>query len=361
MSALHRRAADVGDRTAGHDVRVGGDVGHVHHRADRRVGGGQLGHRLRRRPRRAPRAHDPFELVAGGGATLERREARVVADAEHDHHPPGDAVAARRHGDPAPVGAAVRPARHGVRQAGAEPRLQRALQRVHRRQRAHQVEHRLQQVDVDDLAAAAVQGDHRGERRGEPRRLVGQRHRRQQRLAVRLAVDRGEPAHRLGDRREPGPPGVRAVLAEPRDPRDHEPRVAGVQHVGAEPEPLQPPGPEVLDEHGGVGDEAEQDVAVGVVLEVEHDRALAAVGQLEPQALAVALVAPRHRAQAVAVGALDLDHVGAEVGEVARAVRSGDHRRQVEHADVGERERGRHGATGSTITGTESPARSWAA
>ena len=140
-----------------------------------------------------------------------------------------------------------------------------------------------------------------------------------------------------------------------------ESRVAGVQHVGAEPELLQPPGPEVLDEHGGVGDEAEQDVAVGVVLEVEDDRALAAVGELEPQALAVALVAPRHRAQAVAVGALDLDHVGAVVGEVAGAVGAGDHRRQVEHADVGEGERGRHGRTGSTITGTESPARSWAA
>ena len=107
-----------------HDVRVGGDVGHVHHRADRGVCGGELGHRLRRRPRRAPRAHDPFELVASGGATLERHEARVVADAEHDHHAPGDAVAARRHGDPAPVGAAVRAPRHGVRQAGAEPRLQ---------------------------------------------------------------------------------------------------------------------------------------------------------------------------------------------------------------------------------------------
>ena len=244
---------------------------------------------------------------------------------------------------------------------GAEPRLQPALQRVHRRQRAHQVQHRLQQVDVDDLAAAAVQGDHRGERRGEPRRLVGQRHRRQQRLAVRLAVDGGEPAHRLGDRREPGPPGVRAVLAEPRDARDDEPRVAGVQHVGAEPELLQPPGPEVLDEHRCVGDEAEQDVAVGVVLEVEDDRALAAVGELEPQPLAVALVAPRHRAQAVAVGALDLDHVGAEVGEVAGAVGAGDHRRQVEHADVGERERGRHGSDGVDDHGHRVSARSWAA
>ena len=42
-----------------------------------------------------------------------------------------------------------------------------AGERVDRRERAHQVEHRLQQVDVDDLARAAVQRHHRGKRRGQ--------------------------------------------------------------------------------------------------------------------------------------------------------------------------------------------------
>ena len=51
------------------------------------------------------------------------------------------------------------------------------------------------------------------------------------------------------------------------------------------------PGPEVLDEHVGVVDEAQHEVAIGVVLEVGDDRALVAVGQLPPQPLAVALVA----------------------------------------------------------------------
>ena len=183
----------------------------------------------------------------------------------------------------------------------------------------------------------AVQRHHGGEGGGEARRLVGERHRRQERLAVGLAVDRREPAHRLGDRREPRPPGVRAVLAEPGDAGDHEPSGCGDAARRAEPELAPAAGPEVLDQdatrrrRGGAG------LAVGIVLEVEHDRALAAVGELAPQAGAVARVAPGHRAQAVAVGVLDLDDVGAEVGQVAGAVRAGDHGRQVDDAEIGER------------------------
>ena len=52
---------------------------------------------------------------------------------------------------------------------------------------------------------------------------------------------------------------------------------------------------------------------------------------------AVAFIAPRHRAQAVPARSLDLDHVGAEIGEVPRAVRPGDDRREVDHPHVGER------------------------
>ena len=86
---LHRRAVDVGDRAASDDVRVGGDVGHVHHRAGGGVRRGQLGHRLRRRPRGAPGAHDRLELVA---VLLRDRRTRRSADRR------------RRPARPSPVG-----------------------------------------------------------------------------------------------------------------------------------------------------------------------------------------------------------------------------------------------------------------
>ena len=109
---------------------------------------------------------------------------------------------------------------------------------------------------------------------------------------------------------------------------------------GAEAEALERAGPEVLDEHVGIVDERQQDVAIVVDLEVEDDRALVAVDELPPQAFAVARVAPCQAAQGVAVGALDLDDVGAEVGEVAGAVGAGEHGRQVEDTERRERRPG---------------------
>ena len=76
---------------------------------------------------------------------------------------------------------------------------------------------------------------------------------------------------------------------------------------------------------------------IGIVFHVEHDGPLVAVDQLPPQALAIARVAPRHVAQAVATRPLDLDHVGAEVGEVSRTVRPGEHRRHVDDAQIDQR------------------------
>ena len=104
------------------------------------------------------------------------------------------------------------------------------------------------------------------------------------------------------------------------------------QSVGRQAEALERTRPEVLDEHVGLVEEREEDVAVGGDLEVEDDRALVAIDELPPQALAVARVAPRQATKGVAVRVLDLDDVGAEVGEVARAVRTGEHGRQIDDA-----------------------------
>ena len=109
------------------------------------------------------------------------------------------------------------------------------------------------------------------------------------------------------------------------------------QRGGREAEPLERAGPEVLDEHVRIVDERQQDVPVGGDLEVEDDRALVAVDQLPPQAFAIARVAPCEAAEGVATGVFDLDDVGAVVGEVAGAVRTGENGRQVEDAKRRER------------------------
>ena len=74
--------------------------------------------------------------------------------------------------------------------------------------RAEQRHQRLDERGVDDLAPpgrlACAERDHDRERGRERRDAVGERERRQQRRAVRLAVQRGESAHRLGERAEAG-------------------------------------------------------------------------------------------------------------------------------------------------------------
>ena len=126
----------------------------------------------RPRWRRARPVLDP----AGEGG-----EAGIVADADQPHHPAGHRVRRRRDGHPHAVGAAVGAARHGVRDARTEAGLLLAGQPVDGDERTHQLEQRLEQVDVDDLADAGVQGDHRGEGADEPGHLVRERDRREQR------------------------------------------------------------------------------------------------------------------------------------------------------------------------------------
>ena len=95
----------------------------------------------------------------------------------------------------------------------------------------------------------------------------------------------------------------------------------------------------------GVGDahEVVQDrLAVGV-LEVERERLLAAVERLEVERVAVVGERP-HLARDVAAHGriLDLDDLGAEVGEQLRAEGAGAELRDREHAQAGER-RAAHG------------------
>ena len=119
-----------------------------------------------------------------------------------------------------------------------------------------------------------------------------------------------------------------------------------MERVPAEAEVVHDPRREVLEQHVGVVDEPEEQVAPLGAGEVEGDAALVvvrAVVQRAPLPPAVLRRRPRRRV-AHEVGAgdrLDLDHVGAERAEHVGRGRSGPPRGAVDHAHAVERERGR--------------------
>src|SRR5581483_9954225 len=112
----------------------------------------------------------------------------------------------------------------------------------------------------------------------------------------------------------------RTFLAEPRHRAVHDRRRNRPDVVVTDAEARGHAGPVPLDEHVGVPREVECASAVVIVLEVEHDAALVRVQAGEQ------LRIPAHR---IASRWLDLDHVGAEVGEQLRRVRA-----RAPHAEV---------------------------
>ena len=306
--AGHGDAVDFDEHVARLRMRVGEQFAHRVDGRDRGLGRLERGEHLGLRTRPDPRGHDAVELLPvlrratrSSRSVRRRRRRGARARASRPTRP-------RSRSRPSGRRRTVRAARHGVRDAGAEARLVVVEVRGRRRQRRHHLQHRLEQVDVDDLtltrAVAVAQRDHHRERARERGDLVGERDRREQRRAVGLAVDRGEAAHRLRHRREPRTRRVRTVLAEAGDAQDHEPGVARVQHVGTEAEPLERAGPEVLDQHVGAGREVEQRRAPGVGLEVADDAALAPAEQLPRVRVAAFGREPAHAAHAVAARAL---------------------------------------------------------
>ncbi|ABA53072.1 hypothetical protein BURPS1710b_A1263 [Burkholderia pseudomallei 1710b] len=261
---------------------------------------------------------------------------------DEPHHALRDALRGRRQRDPFAVRAPVDAARRIVRRAVAGARRHDSRLVVARDLRAERGEHRLDDREIDDLAApralARLERRERRERGVQPRDRVGERKRRQQRRAARLARDGREPAHRLGERAEARPARIRAELPEARHAHQHEARVERRQHVVAEPPALQRAGTEVLDDDVRRRRELAKQPLTVRVPEVERHRALVARDHLPPERH---VVAPRAvLAGGVARRMLDLDHVGAVIGEHRRRERAGEQRRRVDHANAVERRRG---------------------
>jgi hypothetical protein len=109
----------------------------------------------------------------------------------------------------------------------------------------------------------------------------------------------------------------------------------------AETEPLDHPGPEILDEDVGAFAQPEQRAAPGRGLEVHRDRALVAV-VVEERCREPVAPLRRGAGRITPLERLDLDHVGTLVAEDHRRQRPGDVLRQVDDAiapqgSIGER------------------------
>ena len=134
----------------------------------------------------------------------------------------------------------------------------------------------------------------------------------------------------------------RPALPERRERRVDQARVERRERLVAEPERLERAGAVVLHEHVRGGCELAQGLAVGLLLQVQRDRALVRrLGQEGGAHLATVerLVGAGAAALVGVVGMLDLDHVGAEHGQLVGGERPGQDVRDVDHADAFERSR----------------------
>jgi hypothetical protein len=155
---------------------------------------------------------------------------------------------------------------------------------------------------------------------------------RAQRVA-RAARHVGEAAHHLHHFVERGAVVVRAgqkALVAHVD----EARIQLAERVVVEPQLLHGAGLEVLADDVGGGDEAQRGLHALGLLQVERDALLVAVeGREEARARA------EQAARVVALDGLDLDDLGAEVGQQQAAGRTHDHVGELDDADAGIRKR----------------------
>ena len=169
--------------------------------------------------------------------------------------------------------------------------------------------------------------------RPRDRRSAGRAHR-----IARRAGHAHEAAHGLGDEVERRAIDIGAGAAVAIDAADDQRRVQRCEAGGIEAHPGQHARAVVLDQHVRLAQQVGQDRLALIGVEIEGDRLLVAIELGEVPAEAVpdrALAAHR----IAAPGRLDLDHLGAEVGEQLGAERARDDAGEVDHANPGERHR----------------------
>src|SRR6185437_740329 len=140
------------------------------------------------------------------------------------------------------------------------------------------------------------------------------------------AGDRHQPAHALRDLVEAGAVAIGPVLAEAGNAAENDALVDLFETLIVDAEPVLDVGPVVFDHHVGLLDHAAEGGDALRRLQVERDAALVAVQVLE---VGIAARAARALALFQMRRGLDLDDVGAPIGELAHASGAGAHAGQI--------------------------------
>ena len=239
----------------------------------------------------------------------------------------------------------------GMGRARVPLRLVAAVQVVRGDVRQHRevgVEQRDVHVPAHSGRLDGAQGGQYGEGGEQPGGVVDDRHAELRGHATGLAGQ----AHRACEGLDQVVVGrevaARTASSVARDRARDDARVDLLQRLEVDPEPLGHSRTEVVhDDVRGLGEAEERPVAP-VVLEVERDASLVAVQRVEVRALAADAATGHAPREVWPLGRLDLDDVRAEVAQEQRAVGAGQHVREVEHPEAGEREQPRH-VTGKRV------------
>ena len=209
----------------------------------------------------------------------------------------------------------------------------------------------VEQGDVDVLALARRPRVPQGRQDGVGGVQAGEQiddrhpdlHRLGARRAVRLAGDGHQPAHGLDHIVVARPVRVRPVLAEAGDGAIDQLRIDRRQRGVVEAVLLQPAGLEVLDHHVAGCSQTTHGLGAFRAGDVQLDRLLASVGAQEIGGVSRLAIGRGGEGRPPVAGVvararpLDLDHLGAQVGQRLRRPGPGQHPRQVQHAHARQR------------------------
>ena len=193
------------------------------------------------------------------------------------------------------------------------------------------VEQRQVDVPADARLLDPTQGREDGERTHDTRGVVDDRDAVLRRLAARVAGQAHHPRQGLDQVVVRGQVAFGPCGAEARQRAGDEARVHPAQGLRVCSESFHDPQAEVVDHDLRGLDEAIEGRTAGLALQVEGDASLAAVEAVEVRGLALDPAAGHGAAEVGVIRRLDLDHVGAQVGEEERAVRTCEVVRQLEH------------------------------
>ena len=201
----------------------------------------------------------------------------------------------------------------------------------------------VQHGDIDRLAPPRPRTVKKGrddpDGREKPGRDIADRSPHADRRLTGLARDTHNSAHRLYDHVVGGTRGIRARLAKTGYCRVDEAGETLAQLCGPVAEALHGAGPVIFHQHVGLGQEALEEGAVGLVLEIQGDAFLATVERAEIGRFAREKRPVPTRIVAIA-GALHLDDARPQIGQHHGAVGSGQNTRQIQNRHTGERAAG---------------------